>query len=94
VPLASARLTIVLTQVGLPIEGIALILGVDWLMDMIRTAINVTGDAVVSVIVAKSEGRMDLGVYDEPDTGEVIDLHIDREAEARLAREVRPHPAE
>jgi Na+/H+-dicarboxylate symporter len=41
-------LTMAPTHVGLPIEGIAIILGVDRLMDMIRTAVNITGDAVVS----------------------------------------------
>ena len=56
----------VLAQVGLPAEGIALILGVDRLLDMTRTAVNVTGDAMVTVIVAKSEGELDLEVfYDE-----------------------------
>ena len=79
-------LTMVLTQVGLPIEGIALILGVDRLMDMIRTAVNITGDAVVSTIVAKSEGKLDIAVYNDPDAGASAgDLDIDPEAEARLA---------
>lgn len=88
-------LTMVLTQVGLPIEGIAIILGVDRLMDMIRTAVNITGDAVVSVIVAKSEAKMDLSVYDDPNAGEVEALTIDHEAEAALAaRASRAHPAE
>ncbi|MEC8524733.1 MAG: dicarboxylate/amino acid:cation symporter [Pseudomonadota bacterium] len=49
-------LSMVLQQVGLPVEGIALIIGVDRLLDMIRTAINVTGDTMVSVVIAKSEG--------------------------------------
>lgn len=87
-------LTMVLTQVGLPIEGIALILGVDRLMDMIRTAVNITGDAVVSVIVAKSENKIDLDAYDDPDAGLVETLVIDHDAEAALAAEARPHPAE
>ena len=47
-------LALVLQQVGLPVEGIALIIGVDRLLDMIRTAINVTGDAAVSTIVGLS----------------------------------------
>ena len=56
----------VLAQVGLPAEGSALILGVDRLLDMTRTAVNVTGDAMVTTIVAKSEGELDLTVfYDE-----------------------------
>jgi Na+/H+-dicarboxylate symporter len=50
-------LAMVLKQVGLPVEGIALIIGVDRLLDMVRTAVNVTGDAAVSCIVAKSEGQ-------------------------------------
>ena len=45
-------LTMVLTQVGLPVEGIALILGIDRLLDMLRTSVNVTGDVIVSYIVA------------------------------------------
>jgi len=56
-------LAMVLQQAGLPVEGIALILGVDRLLDMVRTAVNITGDAVVSCIVAKGEGRMDEAVY-------------------------------
>jgi Na+/H+-dicarboxylate symporter len=52
-------LAMVLSQVGLPVEGIGLILGVDRLLDMVRTAVNVTGDATVSCIVAKSENQFD-----------------------------------
>lgn len=81
-------LTMVLGQVGLPIEGIALILGVDRLMDMIRTAVNITGDAVVSTIVAKGEGQIDMDVYANPHAGELVgdDLHIDEDAELVLAQ--------
>ena len=56
-------LALVLEQAGLPVEGIALIIGVDRLFDMLRTVINVTGDAVASVVVAKSEGQLDMDVY-------------------------------
>jgi Na+/H+-dicarboxylate symporter len=71
-------LSMVFTQVGLPEEGIGLILGVDRLMDMIRTSVNVTGDAVVSTIVAKSEDSLDMALYDDFYTGAVdtSDLHI------------------
>ncbi|MGI9277046.1 MAG: dicarboxylate/amino acid:cation symporter, partial [Endozoicomonas sp.] len=71
-------LAMVLQQVGLPLEGIALIMGVDRLLDMIRTAVNITGDSVVSCIVAKSEGSLDLAVYNDEHAGEVdedIDFH-------------------
>ncbi|HAI68904.1 MAG TPA: dicarboxylate/amino acid:cation symporter [Gammaproteobacteria bacterium] len=56
-------LAMVLNQVGLPVEGIALIIGVDRLLDMMRTAVNVTGDAAATVIIAKSEGNLDQKVY-------------------------------
>jgi proton glutamate symport protein len=49
-------LIIVLRAVHVPEEGIALILGVDRILDMCRTVLNVTGDAVVAVIIAKQEG--------------------------------------
>lgn len=62
-------LSMVFAQVGLPLEGIGLILGVDRLLDMVRTAVNVTGDAVVSSVVAKSEGKFDASVFDDPDAG-------------------------
>ena len=77
-------LTMVLTQVGLPVEGIAIILGVDRLMDMIRTAVNITGDAVVSTIVAKSEGKVDESVFDDPEAGVIDDEDIHLEG-ARAA---------
>lgn len=59
-------LAMVLNQVGLPVDKIAMILGVDRLLDMTRTAVNVTGDAMVSVVVAKSEGELDEDVYNDP----------------------------
>jgi Na+/H+-dicarboxylate symporter len=59
----------VLGQVGLPVEGIALILGVDRLLDMMRTVVNVTGDATVSTVVARSEGELDLEVFQNPEAG-------------------------
>ena len=53
----------VLASVGLPAEGIALILGVDRLLDMTRTAVNVTGDAMVTCVVAKTEDELDEEVF-------------------------------
>lgn len=52
-------LTMVLQQVGLPLEGIALVLSVDRIVDMARTTVNITGDAVGTIIVANSEGELD-----------------------------------
>ncbi len=62
-------LSMVLTQVGLPVEGIALIMGIDRLLDMSRTAVNISGDAIVSLIVAKNEGAFDETVWNDPDAG-------------------------
>jgi DAACS family dicarboxylate/amino acid:cation (Na+ or H+) symporter len=62
-------LTMVLNQVGLPVEGIALIIGVDRLLDMMRTACNVTGDCAVTCIIAKGEGALDQARYDDPAAG-------------------------
>ena len=56
-------LAMVLTSVGLPTEGIALIMGIDRIVDMLRTAVNVTGDAVCTTIVAKQAGMVDKKVY-------------------------------
>ncbi len=80
-------LSMVFTQVGLPIEGIGLILGVDRLLDMLRTAVNVTGDAAVSVIVAKSEGKLDEALFNDPSAGVLRDedLHLDGQVEKDLA---------
>jgi len=57
-------LAMVLRQVNLPVEGIGLIIGVDRLLDMVRTAVNVTGDSAVTCIVAKSEGQLSLETFD------------------------------
>lgn len=56
-------LAMVFKQVNLPVEGIGLIIGVDRLLDMVRTAINVTGDAVVTLIVANSENQLDVETF-------------------------------
>lgn len=56
-------LAMVFNQVGLPVEGIGLIIGVDRLLDMVRTAVNVTGDATVSCIVARWENQLDEDVF-------------------------------
>ena len=58
-------LSMVFVQVGLPLEGIGLILGVDRILDMMRTAVNVSGDAVVATIVAKSENKLDIDTFND-----------------------------
>lgn len=56
-------LSMVLTQVGLPVEAVAIIMGIDRLLDMARTAINICGDAVCTTIIAKQEGELDIEVF-------------------------------
>ncbi len=72
-------LALVLEQVGLPVEGIAMIIGVDRLLDMVRTAVNVTGDATVSLIVAELEGQVDKTVFGDwqADVMTVDNVHTD-----------------
>ncbi|KFZ37110.1 sodium:dicarboxylate symporter [Shewanella mangrovi] len=67
-------LAMVLKQVGLPVEGIAMIIGVDRLLDMVRTAVNVTGDMVATVIVGKSEKDFSLEVYNDSEAGKTKGL--------------------
>lgn len=56
-------LSMVLQSIGLPLEGIGLIMGIDRLVDMGRTTINITGDAACTVIIAKKEGELDEEVF-------------------------------
>lgn len=80
-------LSMVFVQVGIPIEGIGLIMGVDRLLDMTRTAVNVSGDAVVAVIVGKSEGAFDESIYNDPNAGANKDnIDIDENAENKIAK--------
>lgn len=56
-------LSMVLTSVGLPTEGIALIMGIDRILDMMRTAVNITGDAICTTIVAHQNKMLDRSVF-------------------------------
>jgi Na+/H+-dicarboxylate symporter len=79
-------LSMVFAQVGLPVAGIGLILGVDRLLDMLRTAVNVSGDAVVSVIVAKSEGKLNQDIYNDLEAGSVEEFpELDEDVEKEIA---------
>ena len=60
-------LSLVLTTVGLPMEGLAIIAGIDRILDMARTCVNVSGDLMVSVLIGKSEGELDENIYNAKD---------------------------
>lgn len=62
---ASIMSTVVLSSMGLPVEGIAMLLGVDTVIDMARTATNVTGAAVSALLVANSEGEFDREAFNK-----------------------------
>ncbi|MFN3353101.1 MAG: cation:dicarboxylate symporter family transporter, partial [Brevundimonas sp.] len=57
-------LTLTLSTAGLPLEGIGYIIAIDRVIDMMRTATNVTGQMLVPVLVAKEERMLDVEVYD------------------------------
>ena len=56
-------LPMILTAIHVPIEGVALIAGIDRILDMIRTTVNITGDATVTLIIDKTEGKLDEETY-------------------------------
>ncbi|RIQ27379.1 dicarboxylate/amino acid:cation symporter [Jiangella rhizosphaerae] len=69
---ATVMLTLTLSTLGLPLAGVGLLLAVDPILDMGRTAVNVAGQALVPTIVAKREGLLDLEVYNSDRRGDVF----------------------
>ncbi|MEV0584808.1 dicarboxylate/amino acid:cation symporter [Nonomuraea sp. NPDC050310] len=63
---AIVMLSLTLTTLGLPLEGVGLLLAIDPILDMIRTATNVTGQLVVPVLVGRSENKLDEAVFNAP----------------------------
>ncbi len=57
-------LTLIFSQIGIPLEGITLLLGVDRLLDMMRTSVNVSGDICITCIVASSENQIDKEIFE------------------------------
>ena len=74
-------LAMVFNSVGLPAEGVAMIMGIDRILDMGRTAINITGDAVVTTIMGKLTGFLDVSVFKNDDV-EAVDLDSVSEPES------------
>ena len=64
-------LSMVLASIGLPVEGIALIASVERIVDMFRTALNVTGDVVVTTVCAKTENLFDRDIYNSDQTAQM-----------------------
>lgn len=57
----------VFSSVGLPLEGVGVILGIDRVLDMLRTTVNITGDSVITMLIDKSENTFDQEAYNNPD---------------------------
>ena len=79
---AVVMLTLTLSTLGLPLEGVGLLLAIDPILDMIRTATNVAGQALIPTIVAKRNGLLDTDVYNAAN----IDS-IDDAGDSRTVRE-------
>ena len=84
---AVVMLTLTLSTLGLPLEGVGLLLAVDPILDMGRTAVNVAGQALVPTIVAKREGILDRERYD---AGNAEHLFDEDEAESPADKELAP----
>ena len=65
-----------LGAVGIPLEGLAFILGIDRLLDMMRTAVNICGNTLAALVMAKWEGRLDMDKYNNYFNNETIDATI------------------
>lgn len=71
---ATISATVVLSSLGLPVEGLAMILGIDVVVDMIRTMTNVTGAAVASILVASTENELDVDGFNDKNNNKTLEL--------------------
>lgn len=71
---ATVMLTLTLSTLGLPLEGVGLLLAIDPILDMGRTAVNVAGQALVPTLVAKRQGILNQAVYDAPEDIDSLDI--------------------
>ncbi|MBK0332349.1 dicarboxylate/amino acid:cation symporter [Brachybacterium sp. MASK1Z-5] len=91
---ATVMLTLTLSTLGLPLEGVGLLLAIDPILDMGRTALNVTGQSLVAVIVAKREKILDQRAYDDSVRTSFAEIQADQKAEADAFAEVEAEVAE
>ena len=99
---ATVMLTLTLSTLGLPLEGVGLLLAIDPILDMGRTAVNVAGQALVPTIVSKREGILDLDRYNgeravsrelDPDHEETVDRPVDLRPHTVPDGQREPEPA-
>lgn len=84
-------LAMVFESIGLPAEGVAMIMGIDRILDMGRTAINITGDAVVTTIMAKLSGLLDVAAFKNNDTSSISLDEIEEPSEPTDYAEFTEH---
>lgn len=84
---ATVMLTLTLSTLGLPLDGVGLLLAIDPIIDMGRTALNVAGQALVPTIVSKREGILDLSIYNSARTHDVFST-ADEDDEAQTRPEL------
>ncbi|WP_432064556.1 dicarboxylate/amino acid:cation symporter [Streptomyces sp. C10-9-1] len=82
---ATVMLTLTLSTLGLPLEGVGLLLAIDPVLDMIRTATNVAGQALVPVVVAAREGILDRDAYDSATSSPLDEIASGREDAGQTA---------
>jgi Na+/H+-dicarboxylate symporter len=70
---ATVMLTLTLSTLGLPLQGVGLLLAVDPILDMGRTAVNVAGQALIPTVVAKRQGILDQDAYDRVEGIDALD---------------------
>ena len=78
-------LAMVFNQVGLPVAGIGLILGVDRLLDMLRTMVNITGDAAVTCLIARGENAFDEASYNNPNAGVITEVELPHKSQTAVS---------
>ena len=70
-------LSLVLASTGMPMEGLAIIAGVDRILDMARSCLNVVGDGMATILVAQSENQLDVSVYNSKRTESFVQPEVD-----------------
>ncbi|RMI39090.1 dicarboxylate/amino acid:cation symporter [Streptomyces triticirhizae] len=90
---ATVMTTLTLSTLGLPLEGVGLLLAIDPILDMIRTATNVAGQATVPVIVAAREGILDREAYDSATSFEINEADVEPASAGRRNPPPRPREA-
>src|SRR5699024_1675264 len=86
---ATVMLTLTLSTLGLPLEGVGLLLAIEPIVDMGRTALNVSGQALVPAIVAKRHEILDVERYDAPRINGYVPTQEDADVDEARTEDAR-----